>query len=221
MYNVDFESLKLPEFDNFVDLGNILSLWQAAILDPNVVHYHIQGPRWSGKTHLLEATLHATHDWPRAALCLHAEDFTVDKLLERDYADWFYFDNIDQLNSAQQSIFIAWLNQCIAHQGKIFTSSSMDTSVFYNDLRSRIQSSFTVTLHHPQCDDDWCRMLTMFFLRYHIHVSPRIMLCILDVTERIADSIFPLVCELAHQSRPLTFQRVHATHRMLQGVQHA
>ena len=216
MDNSAFESLKSPCFDNFYDTHNMLTLWQSALHDPAIVHCHIRGPKWSGKTHILSSTLHIAHQEGQVAVWLTSDDFTSDKLLEKDYAQWFYLDDIDVLTPAQQSIFVAWMNQTIASGGKIFTTSGLQTDMLCNDVRSRLQSSFIITLGYPDDDVAWAHVMRLFFLRHYIVIPDKIVRCILDVTQGVAERIFPLMCELAHQPRQLTFQRVHAIYRALQ-----
>jgi len=217
MHDVGFESLKLAQFDNFVDTAGILPLWQVAILDNQIMHYHVWGPRWSGKTHLLEATLHGTQDMQRLAVCIQASDFNSETLLEMDYADWFYCDNIDTLTLSQQAIFIAWLNQCIARGSKVFTTSGLDASHMCNDLSSRLQSAFLVRLDYPTLQEDWHKLVSYFFARHHIEVKPNIINYILDIASYDPKMLFPLMHELAHQSRQLSFPTIRTAYRNLFG----
>lgn len=206
---LDVESLKPPCMNDFCDIGQVKSLWVSTLLDPTISHCHLQGPPCSGKTFLLEATLDIAHAMNKSVAFLTPDHFTHNKLLEVDFAEWFFLDDLEQLSQDEQTVFIAWLNQCLLHGCKVLTTSGMlPVKQWRDDLSSRIQSAFILTLAHPENDAQWEMIIVLFFKRHYIHVPSHIITVILQVTSRNPQKIFSLMNVLAHQPLRLTASRI-------------
>lgn len=213
---MNMESLRRPSFDKFCDVSGVLDLWQSALMDSSFSHYHIQGPASSGKSYLLESTLDVAFARNKSAVFLTPEYFTHSKLLEVDCAQWFFVDDVHLLDASQQSVFVAWLNQCMVHECKVFTTSRLlPIESLCGDVSSRIQSAFMINLRYPEDDAQWKDLIHAFFFRHYIQVPQQVIDSILQMTSRKAERIFPLISSLAHQPLKLTASRIRKVYLTL------
>lgn len=214
MNEIDVESLRHSEFEAFCDINGVLGLLRTALADPSIKHIHLQGPRYSGKTYLLEASLTFADRVSQPVMVLEPSFFAQPDWVEVLGGGWFFLDDVERLSLDEQSVFIAWLDAMINAGVKVLTSSPPLYQIegMSSDLRSRLQSACPVILSHPEDELAWYALIHAFFKRRYIDVPAHITRALLRFSAGRPEYLFPLMQILAHQSERLTVSRVRAAY---------
>jgi DnaA family protein len=151
-------------FDNFIPLSNIDIIKTLK----NDMHQflHLNGSKYTGKTHLLQAWCNWYKNYSATILYLPAENLQSNLIDDVGKYHYIAIDNIEKLNEQQQVILFNLFNIIKLNnlQTKLLTSSNIPLNkvpYLRNDLTTRLQSGITLSLK-ALTDNDLITALTIF-----------------------------------------------------------